>query len=50
MTTRTRRYQDQAIHAGFQRFLRMTNRNHIVQDDAAIAVDRIHHFLRRCPQ
>jgi hypothetical protein len=44
------RHQDQAVDAGFQRLLRMPDRDHVMQHDAAVAVDRIHHLFRRRAQ
>jgi len=43
-------HQDQAVDAGFQRFLCVADRNHVVQHDAAVAMDRIQHFLGRRAQ
>ena len=43
-------HQDQAIDARLQRLFRVADRNHIVQHDAAIAVDGVEHFLGRRAQ
>ncbi len=46
MTAGAGRHQDQTVDTRFQRLLRMADRNHVMQHDAAVTVDRIHHFRR----
>jgi hypothetical protein len=43
-------HQDQTVDARFQRLLGVADRNHVMHDDAAVAVDRVQHLLRRRAQ
>ena len=50
MPARAGRDENQAVDARFQRLLRMTQRNHVVQHDAAVAMHRVDDLTRRCAQ
>ena len=50
MAARAGRDQDQPVHTRFQRLLRMTDVDHVMQHDAAVAVDRVDDLLGRRAQ
>ena len=50
MPARACRHENQAIDAGFERLFGMPDRDHVVQHNAAIAMDGVEHGLGRRPQ
>ena len=47
MAARTCGNENQAVHAGFNRFFCMARVNHIVQHNPAVSVCAVHQFFRR---